>query len=105
MTLAWSDEKARPTRVEARRNSVPARALDELSFGLHILLRPFSHRKMKLLLYQFLSLASPFVRVDGSSMFPLICLFVFLLLCPSRAPAALLSRVLAEVHEAATRMP
>lgn len=59
------------------------------SFGPHIFPGPFSHRKMKLF-YQFpsrISVSCPVGRVPHF----LICLFVFLLLCPFHASTTLLA--------------
>lgn len=60
------------------------------SFGPHIFPGPSSRRKMKLLLYQFPSRIAVSGLVGEVPHF-LICLFVFLLLCPFRASATLLA--------------
>lgn len=60
------------------------------SFGPHIFSRQFSCRKMKLLFYQFPSRISVSCPVGKVPHF-LICLFVFLLLCPFRASTTLLA--------------
>lgn len=87
--LAWNDERAWPTsRCPAKLRG--GNENEFFSFGPHIFPGPFSRRKMKLLLYQFpprIAMSGP---VDEVPRF-LICLFVFLLLCPFRASTTLLA--------------
>lgn len=100
--LAWNDEKAWPTSRCLDGTPNAATRISSHSgctyFPDHFLVVKWN--------YYFISfpLASPAGRIDEVPRF-LICLFVFLLLCPSRAPADLLSRVLVQVHEADTGMP